>query len=159
MKNIQPILLPAGGGSKIKVGGASLFVKLFSNACGGVMTITEYRLPPNFPGPPPHKHRQFEHAWYVLRGEVNVQLGAEMKVLQPGSFLFIPKYTVHAFSNLCDHEAGLLAIDTPGGFEKYYGDLQDAIGDNKTVDQQIIRDIQLKYDTYPPDYVFESEQQ
>lgn len=153
MKNTLPILLPAGGGSNIMVGGASLLVKLFSSECRGLMTVTEYRLPSRFPGPPPHKHTQFEHAWYVLQGEVTVQLGVETRTMQAGGFLFIPAYTVHSFSNASDEEARMLAIDTPGGFEKYYEELQEAFGEGKEIDQQVMREILLRYDTYPPEHI------
>ena len=154
MPRQQPIFLPPAGGRILSVGNASLFIKLASEASGGAMTITEYVLPGSFPGPPPHKHKVYEHAWYVLEGTLDAFLGTDWLVLTPGSFLFIPKHTVHAFANNSAKESRLLAIDTPGGFEKYYDDLQEAFGGARPVDQAVMRDIQLRYDTFPPDYDF-----
>lgn len=61
---------------------------------------------------------------------------------------------VHAFSNDTDVIVKVLVVDIPGGFENYYSDLQEAFGDGKAIDQEIMREIQLKYDTYPPGHVF-----
>jgi len=148
------LLLDAGNGKEITVGGSKLYVKLLSEQTNNRMTITEYILSPKFPGPPPHKHKTFEHAWYVLEGTLAVQLDEKETVITEGGFVFIPKRVVHAFSNKSEAVVRLLAIDTPGGFEKYYDELQAAFGDGKAIDQGIMRDIQLRYDTYPPDHVF-----
>lgn len=154
MINNQPVILNNGKGKEIAVGSAKLFLKLPSEATSGKFAITEYELPPNYPGPPPHKHKQFEHAWYVLEGELMVQLNNETHVFTTGDFIFIPKLTVHAFSNDSNSVARVLVVDTPGGFEQYYDDLQAAFGDGKAIDHEVMRTIQAKYDTYPPDYVF-----
>jgi quercetin dioxygenase-like cupin family protein len=149
-----PLLLNPGDGKEVTVGASRLFVKLFSEQTNNRMTITEYVLSPNFPGPPPHKHKTIEHAWYVLEGTLSAQLEDKETTITAGGFVFIPKRLVHAFSNKSEAVVRLLAIDTPGGFEKYYDELQAAFGDGKAIDQQVIKDIQLKYDTYPPDYVW-----
>lgn len=151
---IKPVVLKAGEGKEITVGTSRLFLKLSSEAASDKLSITEYDLPPGFPGPPPHKHKMFEHAWYVLEGELTVQLGGEGSVLTQGSFIFIPKRVVHAFANKSNGAVRLLVVDTPGGFERYYDDLQAAFGKDKAIDQERMRSIQLKYDTYPPEYVF-----
>ncbi len=62
---------------------------------------------------------------------------------------------IHAFSNKSDTIVRLLAIDTPGGFENYYDDLQTAFKDDKPLSANTFKEIQLKYDTYPPNYSFE----
>ena len=151
----HPNILNAGEGKEIIVGTSKLFMKLFSEAVANKFSITEYELATGFPGPPAHKHKVFEHAWYVLEGELTIQLANIISVLSKGSFVFIPKMTVHAFANNSDAAVKLLVIDTPGGFENYYDDLQAAFGNGKQIDQEAIKKIQLKYDTFPPEYIFE----
>jgi quercetin dioxygenase-like cupin family protein len=148
------VVLAPDEGKEITVGNSKLLVKLLSEATGNTMTITEYELAPQFPGPPAHQHKVFEHAWYVLEGNLTIQLKNEISVLTKGSFVFIPKKVVHAFSNRSNAVVKVLTIDTPGGFEKYYDDLQAAFGNGQSIDQERMQEIQLKYDTYPPDYVF-----
>ncbi len=49
----------------------------------------------NFLAPPAHKHKEYEHAWYVIEGELTVELdNIEMSILK-GGFIFIPKRAVH----------------------------------------------------------------
>ncbi|MEI9955474.1 MAG: cupin domain-containing protein [Ferruginibacter sp.] len=151
---MKPITVAPNEGKAISVGNSKLLVKLLSEDTGNAMSITEYELAPQFPGPPAHKHKVFEHAWYVLEGSLTIQLDDQVTVLAKGSFIFIPKKTVHAFSNKTDEWVKLLVIDTPGGFEKYYDDLESAFGNGKIIDQGLMREIQLKYDTYPPEYNF-----
>jgi quercetin dioxygenase-like cupin family protein len=155
MEKNEPIILNAGGGKEIKVGNSTIFFKLLSERTNNRFSVTEYELLPKFPGPPAHKHREFEHAWYVLEGALSIELDNEETTILKGGFAFIPKKTVHAFSNKSNAIVRLLVIDTPGGFEKYYDDIQIAFGDGKALDPNVFREIQLNYDTYPPDYSFE----
>lgn len=151
---IRPFVLPPGEGREITVGGSKLFMKLSSGAVSDKFSITEYELSARFPGPPLHKHKIFEHAWYVLEGELIIQVEKQVSVLPKGGFVFIPKRTAHAFANQSDSVVKILVVDTPGGFESYYDDLQAAFGNGQAIDQEVMRTLQLKYDTYPPGYVF-----
>lgn len=150
----KSLIINPGEGRQINVGNSRLLLKLNSAATDNALSVTEYELPPHFPGPPPHKHRVFEHAWYVLEGGLTVQVDEETSVVSKGGFIFIPKRTVHAFSNPGEAIVRVLVVDTPGGFEHYYDDLEDAFGSGQAIDQQVMRNIQLKYDTYPPDHIF-----
>src|SRR5919107_3042631 len=96
------IILSPGEGKEITVSNSKLFLKLPGEATSNKLSITEYELSPKFPGPPPHKHKVFEHAWYILDGNLSIQLGNETSILTKGSFIFIPKMVVHAFANLSD---------------------------------------------------------
>lgn len=150
----QPTILGPGEGKKIAVGHSTLVVKLPCAVTGDALSMTEYELAANFPGPPPHKHKVFEHAWYILEGELNVTLDESTHTLTAGSFIYIPKRTVHAFANTSQKPARVLVVDIPGGFEQYYDDLEQAFGNGQPIDHQKMRDIQLRYDTFPPDQVF-----
>ncbi|MBE7174162.1 MAG: cupin domain-containing protein [Williamsia sp.] len=152
--SIKSLLINPGEGRQINVGNSKLFVKLGSDSTDNTFSVTEYELPPHFPGPPPHKHQRFEHAWYVLEGALTVQIDEDKSVISKGGFIFIPKRTVHAFANLSEGVVKVLVVDTPGGFEHYYDDLETAFGSGEAIDQQVMRNIQLKYDTYPPDHLF-----
>jgi quercetin dioxygenase-like cupin family protein len=146
----QASSLNNGQGKKITVGDSLLFLKLSSADTDNKFTVTEYELAPKFIGPPPHWHKVFEHAWYIIEGNLTVQLNEEISVVSKGSFIFIPKKTVHAFSNKSNAIVKVLVVDSPGGIEAYYEDLQTAFS-GKPIDQELMREIQLKYDTYPPE--------
>ncbi len=115
----------------------------------GAFPVTEYALPAGFPGPPPHVHATFEHAWYVLDGTIRVQIGGETIELGAGAFAFVPAGTPHAFGNPGDAPARMLAIDTPGGLEGYYEELASAFPPGTPLDRQVVAGIQQRYDTRP----------
>jgi mannose-6-phosphate isomerase-like protein (cupin superfamily) len=48
-------------------------------------------------GPPPHSHPWAE-GYYILEGEVQIQVGNHHLTATPGSFIDIPAHTVHTFT-------------------------------------------------------------
>ena len=76
-------------------------------------------------GPPQHIHKAEDEAFYVLEGEVAVLLGERTIRATAGSFVLIPRGTVHAFSRIGQEPAKLLAIFSPPGFERFFEDAVD----------------------------------
>ena len=79
-------------------------------------------------GPPLHIHKAEEEAFYVLDGEVNVRLGDRTVKGKAGSFVFIPRGTIHTFSNARSTPAKLLQIFSPPGFEQFFEEI-DGLSD------------------------------
>jgi putative tryptophan/tyrosine transport system substrate-binding protein len=77
-------------------------------------------------GPPLHIHRAEDEFFYVLSGEFNFQLGDCIKRAPTGSFVFIPKNTVHTFQHVGLEPGMLLGTVHPGGFEGLFQDLPGA---------------------------------
>ena len=146
------ILLETGAGLTLTAAQTRTTFKVTSAATGDRFSMAEYWLPHQFPGPPPHVHRLFEHAWYILEGQVLVQIGEQSVTAYPGAFVFIPAGIAHTFSNPHNAPARMLAIDTPGGFEAYYEELSAAFPGDTTVDPVKIVEIQRRYDTYPTEF-------
>ena len=76
---------------------------------------------------PPHIHHDAEEAWYVLAGELTVRVGEEQNVAPAGSFLLVPRGTVHAFGNTGTSEARYLLLFSPPGMERYFMALHELI--------------------------------
>ena len=98
------------------------------------------------PGPPDVKAlgellRRFESE--AVMGEIPD--GPASTVLGPGSFVLVPPETVHTFSNPSDRPVRFLSLMSPGGFEQYFRDLQDAFGDGPP-DVARIGEIAARYD-------------
>jgi mannose-6-phosphate isomerase-like protein (cupin superfamily) len=143
------IILPPDEGHTLTASGTRTTFKVTSETTNGRFSFAEYRLPPNFPGPPPHFHNQFEHAWYILEGAVQVQLDGHTHIIEAGTFVYIPSGTPHTFSNPGQTPARLLAIDTPGGLEPYYEEIAQAFPDGTPPKRDVIAAIQARYDTHP----------
>ena len=50
-------------------------------------------------GPPPHVHHREHEAFWVLEGELEVQVGENTFRANAGSFLHLPKGIPHAYEN------------------------------------------------------------
>lgn len=145
----EPIFLAAGAGETLRAAGTQTTFKVKSDQTSGRFSLAEYNLPAGFGGPPPHVHRKFEHAWYILEGQIQIQLNEQTVTAGQGAFIFVPAGAVHTFSNPGDAPARMLAIDTPGGLEPYYEELAAALQSATTVDRQAVARIQQRYDTFP----------
>lgn len=75
-----------------------------------------WELCPAGSGPPPHYHDQDE-GFYVVDGQVTYTAGEQRIVATSGSFIWIPRGTVHGF-RVDTPTATLLNLYTPAGFEQ-----------------------------------------
>jgi mannose-6-phosphate isomerase-like protein (cupin superfamily) len=70
-------------------------------------------------GPPLH-HHAFDEAFYVLEGELTVQLGDDQVRAGPDTFVVAPADTIHTLANHGDTPARYLLLCAPGGFERRF---------------------------------------
>ena len=78
---------------------------------------------------PPHVQRYEDETWYVLEGAYTALLGDDEVALGPGAYAFVPRGTVHAFTNAGAATARMLVLVTPGGIhEQFLAEVGDADG-------------------------------
>ncbi len=71
-------------------------------------------------GPPPHIHHHEEEAFYVLEGKVELFAGTERVGLESGSYVHVPRGSVHNFKNMSDEPSRLLIMFLPGGKDRFF---------------------------------------
>jgi mannose-6-phosphate isomerase-like protein (cupin superfamily) len=71
-------------------------------------------------GPPLHVHPAHAEGFYVLEGELAVQVGDETVMARARSFHFAPAGTPHTFANFSGAAARILVLLSPAGFEPYF---------------------------------------
>ena len=98
-----------------------LWVLLASGDQTGGRYCLLWELCPQRSGPGPHTHDQDEQ-FYVLDGAVTFRAGDETLQTAAGSFLFIPRGTVHSF-RVESPTATVLNSYTPAGFERLITEL------------------------------------
>jgi mannose-6-phosphate isomerase-like protein (cupin superfamily) len=98
-----------------------LWVLLASGHQTGGRYCLLWQLCPQGSGPGPHTHDQDEE-FYVLDGDVTFRAGNQTLQAAAGSFLFIPRATVHSF-RVESERAQLLNSYTPAGFERLITEL------------------------------------
>lgn len=65
-------------------------------------------------GAPAHFHTKATELFFVLSGSLQVLVGEEVTVLEPGDFLAVPPHTPHAFAAATGCAADVLFVFTPG---------------------------------------------
>ena len=117
------IVLGPGEGKTVPVPGHKLTHKVGGADTGGAYSMMEVELVGD--GPPLHLHKNEDEAFYVLEGEVKVLLGEQTITAAAGSFVFIPRGTVHSWCRSGPEPAKMLGIFNPAGFELFFDEAVD----------------------------------
>ena len=80
---------------------------------GGVIGAEEGVLEPGQPGPYRHYHTNLTELFYVLEGELLLQIGDRVERVGAGTFAFCPIGCVHAFRATGQEPARVLIMGTP----------------------------------------------
>ena len=67
--------------------------------------------------------------FYPLEGDITVRVDEETVTAAPGSFVLVPPGVVHTFSNPGETACKVLIVMSPGGFEQYFRDVREALGE------------------------------
>jgi quercetin dioxygenase-like cupin family protein len=97
-------------------------VALHGEQTGDAISVVENTLPARWGGPPLH-HHEFDEAFYVVDGELTLQLGDALFTAGPGALAFAPGGVEHTLANLSDAPARYVLLCTPAGFEGYFARL------------------------------------
>jgi quercetin dioxygenase-like cupin family protein len=74
---------------------------------------------PRGSGPPLHLHHNEDETFYVIAGEVTVQVGDERIDLEAGDYLFAPRDIPHAYV-VRSERARMLVTASPAGVEQFF---------------------------------------
>ncbi|QHJ08952.1 cupin domain-containing protein [Hymenobacter busanensis] len=96
-----------------------IYFQQFAEEPGDGTTIIDVTLAPGG-GNGLHYHLSFDEIFECLEGEVSIQVGNKVQVLQPGETAVAPRKSVHRFFNQSQAPARFRVTLTPGhvGFEK-----------------------------------------
>jgi quercetin dioxygenase-like cupin family protein len=117
----QSRVLGPGEGDSVSVLGDPYTYKVVGGDTGGNYSLIECITAGD--GPPPHIHKAEEEAFYVLEGEVNINIGEQTIRGTAGSFVLIPRGTMHTFSTVGIEPAKMLVIISPAGFEQFFTEI------------------------------------
>ena len=117
-------VLKPGEGERVMLRdrGALASIKADGAGTAGGFALIESLPAPGAPGLAPHRHRRSDEALYVLEGRVRARIGEETVDAAAGTFIFIPRGTVHAFANAGTEPARVLVLFVPAGLEQYLRD-------------------------------------
>ncbi len=145
------IVLGPGEGRTIP-GTETLTLKATSEETGGSIGFLEATSPPGY-GPPRHIHYSCDELFYVLEGKFRFLVGERLVSALPGTFVFIPRGTVHAAKVIGTEPGKVLAAYIPGGLEhsfEEFAQLRTEQGEdaNRSGDPGMtVEEINEKYDS------------
>lgn len=135
--------IAAGEGTHLTVLGDNITIKLTGEDTQGAFMMFENRNPPEH-GIPMHLHRNEDETFYILEGEVEVQLGETMITAYAGDTVFLPRDVPHGFRITGDKPAHMLITVTPAGFEDYFAEMSHIAPDDPRAIESVL-DISARY--------------
>ena len=102
--------------------GAEVLVKLGSADSNGAAAVFRQHVPP-MAGPPLHRHSREDEWFYVLAGEITLEIDGQRTALLEGGSAFSARGTAHTFQNFSNSVATMLVMVTPGGFQRFLEEL------------------------------------
>jgi mannose-6-phosphate isomerase-like protein (cupin superfamily) len=119
MNEHREIVLNDREGDSFWVLGDLYTFKATGKQTNGAFTVIDQMIQPEG-GPPPHVHRREDEAFYVLEGKFSFLRGDKQTEAGAGSFVYIPKGTLHTFKNIGAQAGRLLVTITPAGLEEFF---------------------------------------
>ena len=110
-------------GKSIPVSGRRILVKVSGTDTGGSFALFEVPAAPNA-GPGLHMHHVENEFFYVLEGELDVQVGTEIVRLGPGASAYAPRLIRHTWQPAGGKDVRFLSLAQPAGdLEAFLNDL------------------------------------
>ena len=145
------IILGPGEG-RIIPGTDSITLKATSEETGGSIGFLEATSLPGY-GPPRHIHHSYDELFYVLEGEFLFLVGERQASAPSGTFVFIPRGTVHAAKVIGSEPGKVLIAYIPGGLERSFEEFaqlrteQGEDANRSTGQVMTVEEINEKYDS------------
>jgi mannose-6-phosphate isomerase-like protein (cupin superfamily) len=111
--------VPRDEGRSIWIVGDTYTFKAVGENTNGAYMLFEASVPPQS-GPPPHIHHREDEALFILEGEIEILDNDHTITAGAGSFVHIPRGTLHRFKNVGATTAKMLVFYTPAGFEGFF---------------------------------------
>lgn len=111
--------VPPGQGKKLWVAEELITFKVSGGDTGGAYALTDSVVPPGGSSPP-HLHHREDEAFWVLEGELEISVGEDRFKAVAGSFVHLPRGTIHSYLNVGAGPARFLTLMVPAGLERFF---------------------------------------
>jgi len=116
---MQTGVLNAGEGKAYRVVGDLYTILASGEDTGGAYALIHAEVPPGG-GPPPHIHRREDEAFFILEGDISFHADGKAIAASAGTWITLPKNSLHSFRNNGSATAKMLIVVTPSGLERFF---------------------------------------
>lgn len=120
----NPIISPPGAG-RMALGFGPHLIRISAEETEGCFGLFETDIPAG-EGPPLHIHEREEEFFRVLSGRFLFVCGDTRTDVGEGGCVLLPRGVAHRFQNIGTSIGRLMIIVTPGGFEGFFGAVEEA---------------------------------
>jgi quercetin dioxygenase-like cupin family protein len=147
----KAVVLKPGEGEMLATRGSRITLKVTSEISNDQLGIYEIELEPHTVGAQLHFHRFMDETFLVNKGTLTVKHGSSEVETEPGSIIYIPRFTPHDFANNTDQPVVTTLIFNPG--QKREGFIRGLIGilEKDPIDPEDYLTLYHKYDSHPVD--------
>ena len=78
-------------------------------------------------GPPLHIHHNEDETFYILAGELDMQVKEDKFTAPAGASVFLPRGIPHTFSNSGSQTARALVVLSPAGLEGFFAEVEPLV--------------------------------
>jgi quercetin dioxygenase-like cupin family protein len=134
----------------VRIGTLQLHFLLDGNDTNGSLVMFEMTVPPGANVPAPHFHVAVDEVLYGLEGRLTQTVAGIKQELNAGERCFIPRGTVHGFTNHHDVPARVLCILSPALIgPAYFREIAEVINDGGPPNMQKILAIMQRHGLEP----------
>lgn len=111
----------------------------------GAVAIFRHPVKP-MSAPPLHRHSREDEWFYVLDGEITLEIDGSRTILHSGDSAYSPRGTAHAYQNFGNTTAEIMTLVTPGSnFNQFFEELSLFCNQQSAPDQAGMGPIAKKY--------------
>jgi quercetin dioxygenase-like cupin family protein len=97
---------------------------------GGAFAMFIDEIPPGG-GPPLHIHHNEDETFYILEGELEMQVNEDRFTAPAGTSVFLPRGIPHTFGNTGTQIVKALTLLTPAGLESFFVKVEPLLTQNE----------------------------
>ena len=119
MENRKVKILEPNKGKHIAVAGDINTILAFKEDTGGTYSFIEAKVFPGG-GPIPHIQTREHEGFYIIEGQIILNVDGQRIEAKPGTFVNIPPNVLHSFKNETNETAKLIIVLSPAGMEQLF---------------------------------------
>jgi mannose-6-phosphate isomerase-like protein (cupin superfamily) len=127
----QPVIRVPGRGRTIAIVGDVYRFLATGEETDGKYALFEALVGPGG-GPPPHVHSREDEGFYILEGEITLNIDGKPVVATAGTFANLPVGTPHSFRNETNKPARMLISVAPAGLERMFFEIGVPLAEGAT---------------------------